>query len=516
MHQGILINKYNLLEHYAEAWSQALKVTTITTAFMKMGIHPYNPDIIHPSLYEPSLNTTTQAAQPIPASIPLGLITTLESSSKRSEYTIKSTVTTLAFTLSMESTPLPSFSGSLIQSEATANLDLDDSDVSDDDQQPMQFTLPIAMLIAHGTTLKDVQQQNETLITILKALCWQVQADYTQMHLMDLENEKLHQKLFSKSKKKKDKKITSDAQHMTSNEILNTLAKAKWDALMKLVFVEACPTFQKLLHDITHHYKQLATAEKARLKREEQAKKDQKKAEEQEERVEERKRKAEERAKAKAVWEQMLYKLKAVRAVEREKKAAEKMVRATQKATEKIAKVQKVGKLNLDSDSELESPESEPGDETDQTSSKAASEDEGSANLIIADFAALNIGRGCTHRCGRGRTWGHAVGQGQGHGSEQNHMSEDDVNVIMQEALVPSTTTVDQQICPRTWPQPIVKQGKVDVPPQGTSSGVGADEQEENESQIGGTGSGRPIVDEIDEEPKVATPERHYPQRTRC
>ena len=170
----------------------------------------------------------------MPESIPLGLITTLKSSSKGSEYKIKFNAKTLAFTPSTESTPSPSFSGSLVCSEAgSTHLD-SDSDASDDDQQPtqaMEFTLPIAMLMAHGTTLKDVQQQNETLITILKALCQQVQADYAQKHLMDLENEKLRQKLFSKSKKKKDKRITSDAQHMTSNEVLDTLAKAEWDAL---------------------------------------------------------------------------------------------------------------------------------------------------------------------------------------------------------------------------------------------------------------------------------------------
>lgn len=143
-------------------------------AFMKTGIHPYNPDIIHPSLYEPSLNTTTKAAQPLPASIPSGLIATLESSSKGSEYTIRSDMKTLAFVSSAESTPSPSFTGSLVQSEAGfAHIDVD-SDTSDDDQQSpsnMEFTLPIAMLMAHGTMLKEVQQQNETLITILKALC---------------------------------------------------------------------------------------------------------------------------------------------------------------------------------------------------------------------------------------------------------------------------------------------------------------------------------------------------------
>ncbi|KAF9474635.1 hypothetical protein BDN70DRAFT_898808 [Pholiota conissans] len=293
------------------------------------------------------------------ASIPLGLIVTLKSSSK-------------------ESTPSPSFSGSLVHSEAgSTHLDLD-SDASDDDQQPtqaMELTLPIAMLIAHGTTLKD----------------------------------------------------------------------AEWDALMKFVFIEAQPAFHRLSHNITHHYKQLAAAEKTRQKEEEQTRKEKKKAEEQEEKAEEKKKKIEERAKAKMVWEQKIHEAKATKAIKRAKKAAEKMAMATKKASNRINKAKKVALLNLESDLELESLTSD--DETNQMTTDA-SQDEDSDDQITADFTTLNVGR------------------------------------------------------------PIVKQGVVAVPIQDTFAGVVEDEQEAAPSGTVGSGSKGPIIDKIDEEPKVASPER--------
>ncbi|KAJ3865267.1 hypothetical protein EV359DRAFT_18663, partial [Lentinula novae-zelandiae] len=38
----IVIDKYNLLRHYATAREKAFKTTTIAAAFHKTGIHPFN------------------------------------------------------------------------------------------------------------------------------------------------------------------------------------------------------------------------------------------------------------------------------------------------------------------------------------------------------------------------------------------------------------------------------------------------------------------------------------------
>ena len=67
---NIPIMKANLLLYYHEARSQALKPTTILSAFRKTGIYPFDRNAIPLSAFEPVKNTTTQAAQPLPAQLP--------------------------------------------------------------------------------------------------------------------------------------------------------------------------------------------------------------------------------------------------------------------------------------------------------------------------------------------------------------------------------------------------------------------------------------------------------------
>ncbi|EKM59383.1 uncharacterized protein PHACADRAFT_85929, partial [Phanerochaete carnosa HHB-10118-sp] len=61
----ISICKDNLLDYYHQALQHAMKLTTVISA-AKVGIHPWNPDTFDPSFFAPSLNTTTEAAQPMP------------------------------------------------------------------------------------------------------------------------------------------------------------------------------------------------------------------------------------------------------------------------------------------------------------------------------------------------------------------------------------------------------------------------------------------------------------------
>ena len=66
----IPITKYNLLEQYLAARECALKSETIHSAFKKTGIWPINCNALDPHVFDPSLNTTTQAAQPLPTTLP--------------------------------------------------------------------------------------------------------------------------------------------------------------------------------------------------------------------------------------------------------------------------------------------------------------------------------------------------------------------------------------------------------------------------------------------------------------
>jgi hypothetical protein len=72
----IAIRKDNLLAHYHTAHIEALKTTTIQSAFRKTGIWLLNHDAIPLSAFEPSKNTTMQAAQPLPTHLPFILVQT--------------------------------------------------------------------------------------------------------------------------------------------------------------------------------------------------------------------------------------------------------------------------------------------------------------------------------------------------------------------------------------------------------------------------------------------------------
>lgn len=61
----IQVNKSNLLEYYVAVHKEAFKTTTVTSAFCKTGIHPFNRNTIPAISYEPTKNYTTKAAHPI-------------------------------------------------------------------------------------------------------------------------------------------------------------------------------------------------------------------------------------------------------------------------------------------------------------------------------------------------------------------------------------------------------------------------------------------------------------------
>ena len=64
------IRKNNILWHYSRARERALTSGTIESAFQKSGIWPLDRNVIEADAFTPALNTTTQAAQPVPATVP--------------------------------------------------------------------------------------------------------------------------------------------------------------------------------------------------------------------------------------------------------------------------------------------------------------------------------------------------------------------------------------------------------------------------------------------------------------
>lgn len=91
----IAIQNDNVFTYYHSAHTEALKLSTIQSAFQKTGIWSLNGHAIPPSAFEPSKNTTTQATQPLPVTLPSILIPTPNQTPTPTPTTSTATATTL-------------------------------------------------------------------------------------------------------------------------------------------------------------------------------------------------------------------------------------------------------------------------------------------------------------------------------------------------------------------------------------------------------------------------------------
>ena len=232
------ITKSNLLLYYHTARENAFRRTTIAAAFRKTGIHPLDPNAIDKAVFEPAKNTTTQAVQALPARLPELLLPILETTTS-DEPPNTNDPSTLKATTMLQTTP------------GIAN---------------QYLLVGIPPQLPPSASRHALETQIEQLRAIANAACIQIQKDYTQMVLMDSENERLRQRAFSKQKKAKTTQTTAHPRHMTSNEVLEELALADWRAAMKKVHKEAMPVFQAQRKAIDNNAKQIGIAEKARKK----------------------------------------------------------------------------------------------------------------------------------------------------------------------------------------------------------------------------------------------------------
>ena len=241
----IRITKHNLLQYYAAVRTCAFQTSTILSAFAKTGIWPLNPNTIGPSAFQPSLNTTTQPAQPLPAILPSLLVPIPE---------VPDIVEPPASNI-----PLPS-------TTTTMSIDTNAPAAA----APARYLLVgLPPPLPHTASHQALRAQVADLRMIADALCIQVEKDYVQMQLMDGENEKLRKLAFTKEKKKTTSKKASSShpQHMTDSEALDALHRVEVELLMKEVFKQAGPQFKAIRKSIDDHYKQLADD----MKRQEQA-----------------------------------------------------------------------------------------------------------------------------------------------------------------------------------------------------------------------------------------------------
>lgn len=132
--------------------------------------------------------------------------------------------------------------------------------------------------------------------------CFQMQMDFALKVLMDKENERLRKRLFDKSKKP-SKKTSGHARHMTSDEMLDALARGEWASKMAEVFKQR--VFKQRKKAYEKWCREMAAQEKAQEKEVERAQKEVEKEEERRrkdvEKTHEQDRKRRERERVKAL-----------------------------------------------------------------------------------------------------------------------------------------------------------------------------------------------------------------------
>lgn len=195
----IAIRKDNLLVHYHTARIEALKTTTIQSAFRKTGIWPLNHHAIPLSAFKPSKNTTAQAAQPLPAHLPSVLVRT------------------------PTQTPIPTPTPSAAMT-ATLCHDADTlgeapgEELPDEEEELMErYHIEVPPPLPGTSSRQALRVENMMLQANIMQAGIVLEKDYAQMKLMDLENERLRKQAFEKGKRKNQNKLTSGrAQHMTA------------------------------------------------------------------------------------------------------------------------------------------------------------------------------------------------------------------------------------------------------------------------------------------------------------
>ena len=240
----IAIKKDNLLLYYHTARVEALKPTTIQSAFCKTGIWPVNRDAIPLSAFDPSKNTTTQAAQPLPAHLPSILTPT----------PIPSPIPT----------PTPSATTTTLHCNTDIPAETAAEELPDKEEEPMErYHIEVPPPLSGTSSCQALRAENMMLRDIIRQAGIALEEDYAQMKLMDLENERLRKCVFEKERRKNQPKLYSgQARHMTATEHLDSLARQDWESGMKAVLKEAAPRFKVLKKNITDYQKAMEKAKK--------------------------------------------------------------------------------------------------------------------------------------------------------------------------------------------------------------------------------------------------------------
>jgi hypothetical protein len=135
-------------------------------------------------------------------------------------------------------------------------------------EQIQRYHIIVSPPLPHTASRKALRQDNIMLREIIQRVGVELEQDYAQMKLMDLENERLRQKAFAKDQQKaaRSKLTSGQACHMTAPEMLDSLARQTWESTMGDLFKEASERFKALRKAIDDHHKQIAVEKKAEEK----------------------------------------------------------------------------------------------------------------------------------------------------------------------------------------------------------------------------------------------------------
>jgi hypothetical protein len=263
--QLIKINKYNILKYYHAAHTRAFTTTTIKAAFRKTGIWPIDPSIIKDDAFAPALNTTTKAAQPVPATLSV-LLEEVDQATAKDSISSRTVVrqplslqSSSATVLNEGAGELPSSAMTLCRSQTRVMTTLRTSSaaptpVSTDERQlaagpesEEEYTVPYSTfrlvnfpppLPGNSSRAAYVKQTLELRGYCARAKA-QMEADHALKKLMDAENQRLRNRLFQKSKKPTRRRDGgSRARHMTGEENKIALAQDVWRIQMLVLFKE--------------------------------------------------------------------------------------------------------------------------------------------------------------------------------------------------------------------------------------------------------------------------------------
>lgn len=225
---NIPIRKENLLHVYGKARIASFSRTTIKSAFRKTGIYPLDPEAIPEKLFAPALTTTTNTAQPMPATLPLF---------------INAIPNCEVANLPEQSVSISS--SNLLEPNLRAQV-LVPSDAMDIDDDSFQYTPEFSLTLPELPSVLPPKASRSTLLThvallrkLLDDACAQISADYAQKILMDQENGQLRIQLFLKLKDKDNTRaLTSSARVLTHQESRVLMLVSEHAERMKFVHEE--------------------------------------------------------------------------------------------------------------------------------------------------------------------------------------------------------------------------------------------------------------------------------------